>query len=304
VLVQDNLSTHKPASLYEAFPPAEARRLVERFEWHDTPSHGGWLDMAESELSVPRDGLARDAAYCMGDPFPAEPSKSLGVGVQYTKKLACCSMPWTSSVRRLLPSRRLTPVVLRPVCVSPHVGARATEPGDSRGGRKDGTPVCPSRWTRATLRSPAASLCDAGTRPVTERRFAPTGSWSEQQACSGHLDFAGASISIVMLPKCGPQGSADAKPRTLFETWGWVWARSRALATRAQFQADGSGEPGRDSAAGILGQTTRGMPRESGEIRQEETSWRGVSRKRGVPLPLWFAKTLGWGSRLAPWSAI
>ena len=52
VLVQDNLSTHKPASLYEAFPPDEARRLVERFEWHDTPKHGSWLDMAESELSV------------------------------------------------------------------------------------------------------------------------------------------------------------------------------------------------------------------------------------------------------------
>ena len=51
-LVQDNLSTHKPASLYEAFPAAEARRLVERFEWHYTPKHGSWLNMAESELSV------------------------------------------------------------------------------------------------------------------------------------------------------------------------------------------------------------------------------------------------------------
>ena len=51
-LVQDNLNTHKPASLYEAFPAAEARRLVERFEWHYTPKHGSWLDMAESELSV------------------------------------------------------------------------------------------------------------------------------------------------------------------------------------------------------------------------------------------------------------
>ena len=52
VLVQDNLSTHKPASLYEAFPALEARRLVERFEWHYTPKHGSWLDMAESELAV------------------------------------------------------------------------------------------------------------------------------------------------------------------------------------------------------------------------------------------------------------
>jgi hypothetical protein len=52
VLVQDNLNTHKPASLYEAFPAPEARRLVERFEWHYTPKHGSWLDLAESELSV------------------------------------------------------------------------------------------------------------------------------------------------------------------------------------------------------------------------------------------------------------
>ena len=52
VLVQDNLNTHKPASLYEAFPAPEARRLVERFEWHYTPKHGSWLDLAKSELSV------------------------------------------------------------------------------------------------------------------------------------------------------------------------------------------------------------------------------------------------------------
>ena len=44
VLVQDNLNTHTPASLYEAFQPEEARRLVERFEWHYTPKHGSWLD--------------------------------------------------------------------------------------------------------------------------------------------------------------------------------------------------------------------------------------------------------------------
>jgi hypothetical protein len=52
VLVQDNLNTHSPASLYQAFPPAEARRLVERFEVHYTPKHGSWLDMAEVELGV------------------------------------------------------------------------------------------------------------------------------------------------------------------------------------------------------------------------------------------------------------
>lgn len=52
VLVQDNLNIHSRASLYEAFPPAEARRLVERFEWHYTPKHGSWLNLAESELGV------------------------------------------------------------------------------------------------------------------------------------------------------------------------------------------------------------------------------------------------------------
>ena len=50
--MQDNLNTHKPASLYEAFPAAEARRLIERFEWHITPKHGSWLNTAESELAV------------------------------------------------------------------------------------------------------------------------------------------------------------------------------------------------------------------------------------------------------------
>ena len=52
VLVCDNLNTHGPASLYEAFEPAEARRLAERFEWHHTPKHGSWLNVAEMELSV------------------------------------------------------------------------------------------------------------------------------------------------------------------------------------------------------------------------------------------------------------
>ena len=52
VLVMDNLNTHKIASLYEAFPPAEARRLTEKLEIHYTPKHGSWLDMAETELGV------------------------------------------------------------------------------------------------------------------------------------------------------------------------------------------------------------------------------------------------------------
>ncbi len=52
VLVTDNLNTHKAASLYEAFPPEQARRILEKLEWHYTPKHGSWLNMAEIELSV------------------------------------------------------------------------------------------------------------------------------------------------------------------------------------------------------------------------------------------------------------
>jgi hypothetical protein len=52
VLVTDNLNTHGTGSLYEAFEPGEARRLAERIEWHYTPKHGSWLNMAEIELSV------------------------------------------------------------------------------------------------------------------------------------------------------------------------------------------------------------------------------------------------------------
>jgi hypothetical protein len=52
VLVTDNLNTHSPACLYERFEPAEAWRLANRFEWHYTPEHGSWLNIAEIELSV------------------------------------------------------------------------------------------------------------------------------------------------------------------------------------------------------------------------------------------------------------
>jgi len=51
-VVQDNLNTHKPASLYEAFPPEEARRILQRLEFHYTPKHGSWLNIAEIELNV------------------------------------------------------------------------------------------------------------------------------------------------------------------------------------------------------------------------------------------------------------
>ncbi len=52
VLVMDQLNTHSPASLYAAFPPAEAKRLADKLEIHYTPKHGSWLNMAEIELSA------------------------------------------------------------------------------------------------------------------------------------------------------------------------------------------------------------------------------------------------------------
>src|ERR1051325_8873307 len=63
VLVMDQLNTHSPASLYQAFAPAEAKRLADRLEIHHTPKHGSWLNMAEIELSA----LGRDLPDRVGD---------------------------------------------------------------------------------------------------------------------------------------------------------------------------------------------------------------------------------------------
>jgi hypothetical protein len=63
VLVMDQLNTHSVASLYEAFPPEEARRIADRLEVHHTPKHGSWSNMAEIELSA----LSRDLPERIGD---------------------------------------------------------------------------------------------------------------------------------------------------------------------------------------------------------------------------------------------
>jgi len=52
VVVQDNLNTHTPAALYEAFEPAEAKRIMDRLEFHYTPKHGSWLNIVEIELGI------------------------------------------------------------------------------------------------------------------------------------------------------------------------------------------------------------------------------------------------------------
>jgi DDE superfamily endonuclease len=79
VVVEDNLNTHGPASFYEAYPPAEARRLAERFEFHYTPKHGSWLNMAEIELSV----LARQ---CLDRRIPDAPTLEAEVAAWVTRR--------------------------------------------------------------------------------------------------------------------------------------------------------------------------------------------------------------------------
>ena len=88
VLVCDNLSTHTPAALYAAFEPAEARRLAERFEWHYTPKHGSWLNVAEMELSV----LARQ---CLDRRIPdAETLKKEVAAWQKKRNEAVVKVDW------------------------------------------------------------------------------------------------------------------------------------------------------------------------------------------------------------------
>jgi len=95
VLVQDNLNIHSKASLYEAFPAAEARRLVERFEWHYTPKHGSWLDLAESELGIGRDlrwpsGLPRNPANLL--PMTINSVLSDGLHTRNGRRpIVCCN---------------------------------------------------------------------------------------------------------------------------------------------------------------------------------------------------------------------
>src|SRR5215208_1071129 len=81
VLVLDNLNTHTPAALYEAFAPSEARRLMERLEIHYTPKHGSWLNMAEIELSV----LARQ---CLEQRIPDQQTLAEEVGAWETERNA------------------------------------------------------------------------------------------------------------------------------------------------------------------------------------------------------------------------
>jgi hypothetical protein len=88
VLVMDNLNTHSPASLYEAFPPAEARRLAAKLEIHYTPKHGSWLNIAEVELSA----LARQ---CLDDRMADQPTLARATAAwEHARNRRRCAVDW------------------------------------------------------------------------------------------------------------------------------------------------------------------------------------------------------------------
>ena len=87
-VVFDNLNTHTPAALYESFPPAEARRILQRLDFHYTPKHGSWLNMAEIELSV----LARQ---CLRRRLPNKETVRREIGVwEAQRNAAKATVQW------------------------------------------------------------------------------------------------------------------------------------------------------------------------------------------------------------------
>jgi hypothetical protein len=97
VLVQDNLSIHSKAALYEPFPAVEARGLVERFEWHHTPKHGSWLNLAESELGVL-------TSQCLIAAFPTNNSSSTKSPPGSTTAMPITPRPTGNSPPKMLAS--------------------------------------------------------------------------------------------------------------------------------------------------------------------------------------------------------
>lgn len=106
VLVVDNLNTHGPAALYEHFPPEEARRIAARIEWHFTPEHGSWLNVAECELSA----LSRQ---CLNRRIPDQETLILAV-TAWTKRRndANVSIDWQfAAADARIKLKRLYPVL-------------------------------------------------------------------------------------------------------------------------------------------------------------------------------------------------
>jgi len=106
VLVLDNLNTHTPASLYETFEPTEAKRILDRLEFHFTPKHGSWLDMAEIEIGVLLE-------QCLNDRIPDEETLCCQIAAwQKTRNEQKATVNWqftTLDARNKL--KRLYPVI-------------------------------------------------------------------------------------------------------------------------------------------------------------------------------------------------
>jgi hypothetical protein len=104
VVVLDNLNTHSPASLYEAFEPAEAKRILDRLEFHYTPKHGSWLNMVEIEIGVL-------CEQCLADRIPDEDTLCREIaawvatrnGQQATVNWQFTSMDARNKLKRLYP---------------------------------------------------------------------------------------------------------------------------------------------------------------------------------------------------------
>ena len=103
-LVLDNLNTHRTSSLYETFPPEEARRIAKRLEFHYTPKHGSWLNMAEIKFSV----LAR---ACLRGRNPDEDSLEQEINACVTERNATpAPINWSFTIRNARAKlRRLYP---------------------------------------------------------------------------------------------------------------------------------------------------------------------------------------------------
>jgi hypothetical protein len=105
-LVQDNLNTHDGASLYEAFPPAEARRILDKIDFHYTPKHGSWLNMAETEINIMN-------SQCLNRRLDNQPLLAVEVAAWEQKRnMAKARIHWTftlAAARRKL--RKLYPSI-------------------------------------------------------------------------------------------------------------------------------------------------------------------------------------------------
>jgi len=106
VLVEDNLNIHCAGSLYKAFPPEEARRLANRFEWHFTPKHASWLNMAEIEIGV----MCRQALV---KPFPdIESFRQQVKAWNFHRNIDCTTVNWRFTTKDArIKLKRLYPVL-------------------------------------------------------------------------------------------------------------------------------------------------------------------------------------------------